>query len=234
MSEKDIKIYHVETQEDYDDLMAELEEQGYVWRSHAKPTKYTPRTKPPAFIFCRDRQRKEITIGTKRDVEECYLKEVVRHKAEGVKQMEKVVVPQFVADWYEQYKEGYTLYGILSELTDEYYYSIGKLDEWIRSVNNARNDDGLANVQEIVAKMYLHGYEVEKEKKYYWRKKKEYSFNFEHHCSNNYLNLDGDGRLFFSDKAEFSLCTTKFTETKLRELVSKEDFSKLEKVEITE
>jgi len=33
-----IKIYHVETQEDYDDLMIELEKQGYVWFSGSYPT----------------------------------------------------------------------------------------------------------------------------------------------------------------------------------------------------
>lgn len=34
----DVKIYHVETQEDYDDLMIKLEEQGYMWLSGDKPT----------------------------------------------------------------------------------------------------------------------------------------------------------------------------------------------------
>lgn len=34
----DIKIYHVETQEDYDDLMVKLEEQGYMWAGGGKPT----------------------------------------------------------------------------------------------------------------------------------------------------------------------------------------------------
>ena len=36
--EKEIKIYHVETQEDYDDLMIKLEEQGYMWSSEEKLT----------------------------------------------------------------------------------------------------------------------------------------------------------------------------------------------------
>lgn len=145
--------------------------------------------------------------------------------------MEKVAVPQFVANWYEQYKEGYTLYGILSELTDD-YYSIGKLDEWIRSVNNERNDDGLANAQEIVAKMYLHGYEVEKEKKFYWRKKKEYLFNFEDD-DYIYLNIDEDtGEIYFSDKENFNNFKTLLTETELKQFVREEDFNKLEKVEV--
>lgn len=34
-----IKIYHVETQEDYDALMIELEDKGCKWRRGEKPTK---------------------------------------------------------------------------------------------------------------------------------------------------------------------------------------------------
>ena len=33
-----MKIYHTETQEDYDALMVELESKGYVWASGRKPT----------------------------------------------------------------------------------------------------------------------------------------------------------------------------------------------------
>lgn len=33
-----MQIYHVETQEDYDALMVELEERGYLWLSDKKPT----------------------------------------------------------------------------------------------------------------------------------------------------------------------------------------------------
>lgn len=34
----DIKIYHVETQEDYYDLMIKLENEGYTWFSGKNPT----------------------------------------------------------------------------------------------------------------------------------------------------------------------------------------------------
>lgn len=37
-ADEKMKIYHTETQEDYDALMVELEEQGYVWTSGRKPT----------------------------------------------------------------------------------------------------------------------------------------------------------------------------------------------------
>ncbi|WP_376716185.1 nucleotide modification associated domain-containing protein [Vagococcus lutrae] len=33
-----MELYHVETQEDYDDLMVKLEEEGYMWRTGEKPT----------------------------------------------------------------------------------------------------------------------------------------------------------------------------------------------------
>lgn len=229
MSGKNIKIYHVETQEDYDDLMVELEEQGYGWRSDDKPTKYTPLTKPPLFIFCRDNQRKEITVGTKGNVEECYLKKVVRYKAKGVKQMEKVVVPQFVADWFERNKKGHTIYGLLHLFSDN-YYSLDGFRKWVEDYNLKEED-----AQEIIAKMYLYQeYEVE-EKKCYWRKKKEYFLEFEHRHHCNYINLDTEENLlFFGSYKERDRFRTKFTETEIKTFVNEQDFDKLEKVEITE
>ena len=38
LKERDMKIYHTETQQDYDALMSELEEKGCEWRSGVKPT----------------------------------------------------------------------------------------------------------------------------------------------------------------------------------------------------
>ena len=38
LKERDMKIYHTETQEDYNALMIELEEKGCEWRSGVKPT----------------------------------------------------------------------------------------------------------------------------------------------------------------------------------------------------
>lgn len=52
--EKEIKIYHVETQADYDDLMIKLEEQGYKWVRGGKPTskpQYWDKTKEDTLIF---------------------------------------------------------------------------------------------------------------------------------------------------------------------------------------
>lgn len=38
--EDTMKLYHVETQEDYDALMVNLEEEGYRWNDKEKPTEY--------------------------------------------------------------------------------------------------------------------------------------------------------------------------------------------------
>ena len=35
-----MKVYHVETQQDYDVLMIELEDKGYKWLSGYEPTEY--------------------------------------------------------------------------------------------------------------------------------------------------------------------------------------------------
>ena len=236
--EKEIKIYHVETQEDYDDLMVKLEEQGYRWRNGNKPTRYTPITKPPAFIFCRDNQLKKITIGNKRDVEECYLKEVIRYKAKGVEQMGKVVVPQFVADWYEERKDKYTIHGLIVELNKSNKKDNEKIYIWRRSCQG-RHINKLSNAQEVIAKMHLYGYEVEEEKKYYWRKKKEYLLDFEtedevflkYYYKKNKMSL-GDRPVYLCLAPSYEPYKTKFTETEVRELVSEEDFNKLERVEI--
>lgn len=40
LKERDVKIYHVETQQDYDALMVELEEKGRKWRGGEEPTHF--------------------------------------------------------------------------------------------------------------------------------------------------------------------------------------------------
>ena len=40
LKERDMKIYHTETQQDYDALMSELEEKGFKWRHGEKPTQF--------------------------------------------------------------------------------------------------------------------------------------------------------------------------------------------------
>lgn len=134
----------------------------------------------------------------------------------------KVVVPKFVADWYEKTKRyTKTLREMLNEIT---FLESNDREIWKASLEE---DDEFwyKTAEEIVAKMYLYGYEVEA-KKYYWRKKKEYLAWFED-AEETYLNVYFSevylGVFRDSDNCEF-------TETEARDLL-KDDFDKFEKVE---
>lgn len=141
--------------------------------------------------------------------------------------MDKLVVPQFVATWFERNKKGHTIYGLLHLFSDNYYL-FDDFRKWVEDYNLKEED-----AQEIIAKMYLfQNYEVE-EKKYYWRKKKEYLCNFEKQWD-IYLNFDDsdDSVRFSVNKFEGGYIKTKFTEVEVLNLVGEEDFNKLERVEI--
>lgn len=75
---------------------------------------------------------------------------------------EKVVVPEFVAEFYEECANA-TLEFLITQL--EAAYSRSELGEWYRSCSG-RHRNGRANAQEVIAKMKLYGYEVEREPLY--------------------------------------------------------------------
>lgn len=72
--------------------------------------------------------------------------------------LKKPVVPQFVADWYEERKDyfDFNIYGFY-----KYFYSQGKHEKVKKWLDNAEN-----KAIETLVKMKLFGYEVEKEKLY--------------------------------------------------------------------
>ena len=66
---------------------------------------------------------------------------------------QKVVVPQFVADWIEECKnDDFHLFGAMEAIS----LNQKKLDYWFREDDN----------MEVFARAWLDGYEVEKEKRY--------------------------------------------------------------------
>lgn len=75
-----------------------------------------------------------------------------------IDELEKTVVPKFVADWYEECKDyfDFNIYGFY-----KYFYSQGKHEEVKKWIDNAEN-----KAIETLVKMKLYGYEVEKEKLY--------------------------------------------------------------------
>ncbi|EJM2871871.1 DUF1642 domain-containing protein [Listeria monocytogenes] len=75
-----------------------------------------------------------------------------------VEEQERIVVPQFVADWISRHKqEGYNLIWSIS------YENNGMPDEMYEWLNPT------ADNQELFARAWLDGYEVEKEPLYYVR-----------------------------------------------------------------
>ena len=76
---------------------------------------------------------------------------------------EKVVVPKFVAEFYEGCKDA-NLYFLITQLESEDFQS--DLGKWYRDCEG-RHISGRANAQEVIAKMKLYGYEVEKEPLYH-------------------------------------------------------------------
>ena len=88
LKERDMKIYHTETQQDYDALMSELEEKGCEWRSGVKPAQLD-KFKVSGKDTCVYEEYGEITISNI----ECFKKyhsdkTLIEYKAKGEK-MEK-------------------------------------------------------------------------------------------------------------------------------------------------
>lgn len=75
-----------------------------------------------------------------------------------IHELDKVVVPKFVADWLEVCKEnlGFSLSNAMSHSTS----AMNKQPNWVKGWFNFKDN------QEKFAKAWLYGYEVEKEKLY--------------------------------------------------------------------
>ena len=125
---------------------------------------------------------------------------------EQLDEPEKVKIPQFVADWYEENKDGFEgkLYQFVYNLTS--IFDGAKLNEFERWFLTT----GTKPFQTLI-NMHQFGYEVEKEKRYLVKLKglcrKHETLNREKH-SNKWL---------FSDREENSLYDTKFTRKELEE-----------------
>lgn len=198
-----MKIYHTETQEDYDALMVELEAEGIetiqkecweIYRcktivfAHAidknhnssrNDTTYSNLTwaiykYPNTPIFKYKAKADEKMRFTKQDIERVFNKfmqggndsfaDLKERIINLVDEPEKVVVPKFVAEFYEKRK-----HYILSVIFDEFKRSEErKVADWyIDGRSGGRHVNGLANSQETIAKMHLYGYTIEPEKLYY-------------------------------------------------------------------
>lgn len=78
-----------------------------------------------------------------------------------IEEPEKTIVPQFVADWYERYKDEFEYYlkGFIAQVGYEINHNTK--DKFYQWLGNPHNDPILKLVN-----MHQFGYEVEKEKRY--------------------------------------------------------------------
>lgn len=110
---------------------------------------------------------------------------------------EKVTIPQFVADWIEHCRGlGYSLYQSM-----ELVHENAEIKKWFIFVDN----------QDLFARAWLDGYEVEKEKKY-----KVVLLNY----NDGHLNLVnvrtlGENIIFFTKKTQFDPRSLKLTKAEI-------------------
>lgn len=118
---------------------------------------------------------------------------------------EKPVVPQYVADWYEEHKDEFeiNLFQCIGEAVESYDKgSSSKFEDWLMS------DD--IDVLTILINMHQFGYEVEKEKRY--RVSMPKTRNRKDHAQ---LLCEANGKVFWC--GEWYRLRTKFTRKELEE-----------------
>lgn len=114
----------------------------------------------------------------------------------------KPIVPQCVADWIDVCKENLAI-GLYTAMNPDFLKQWNKSDELICWIKKARNQD-------IFARAWVDGYEVEKEPRYMVRVK-GISGN------NSYLNQEDGEDFLFADSEEFGDFRAKFTRKELEE-----------------
>lgn len=108
---------------------------------------------------------------------------------------QKVIIPQFVADWIEECEEKE------KTLLNSLLYTPEGVNSWVGNSDN----------QELFARAWIEGYEVEKEKRYLVKVKGVYGYG-------RYLNKSLlSNEYFFASNNEFNRYKTKHTRKELEE-----------------
>lgn len=115
---------------------------------------------------------------------------------------EKPIVPQYVADWYEDHK-----YNLNSEIyyLIMYWKAKERTSDFYKWFDDTKNE----SIKTLV-NMHQFGYEVEKEKRYTVRVKGIGG-------NNRYLNREDDEEFVFADSEETRNFQTKFTRKELED-----------------
>lgn len=124
-----------------------------------------------------------------------------------INEPEKVVIPEFVADWIEQCKENATLFECLK---GEYGfirtgYASEKFKSWV--INNDNNE-------RLIARAWLDGYEIEKEPLY------EVVFLIDNEDDDRYLLMEMGERHYevVSETENDGYQKQRFTESEIKDL----------------
>ena len=115
---------------------------------------------------------------------------------------EKVTIPQFVADWIEKRKRELSIREAMSQA-----HVSAEVDDWLMELD----EDGAFLNQDLFARAWLDGYEVEKEPKYKVKFKGVLK-------NNNYLNYNSEIKNWYhASSLEIGMVRTKFTRKELEE-----------------
>ncbi|EHP6530301.1 DUF1642 domain-containing protein [Listeria monocytogenes] len=133
-----------------------------------------------------------------------------------VKEPELIAVPRFAADWISQCKQ--REYDLTCLLDYDYSDMSSDISSWLRSKDSN---------QELLARAWMDGYEVEKEPLYYVK--------FIDHAS-AYLNVHYDNHKVVGSNGETSEYKTRFTEAEIKTMDNGEAYWLLRKPveEVTE
>lgn len=123
---------------------------------------------------------------------------------EQLDEPQKVVVPQFVADWYEENKDDFefNVWDWIAFRDEPEKLENKEFNSWI--------NDGEGNPIQTLANMHQFGYEVEKEKRY--RISMPKARNYKNHAQ---ILCEEDGKMFWC--GEWYRFKTKFTRKELEE-----------------
>lgn len=110
---------------------------------------------------------------------------------ELIDETQKPVIPQFVADWYEENKDDFefNVWNWIAFRNEPEKLENKEFNSWI--------NDGEGNPIQILVNMHQFGYEVEKEKRYLVRIR----------ATKHYFAKDGNRRIYFS--LAYKSCFTK-------------------------
>ena len=155
---------------------------------------------------------KELENGTF-DIGALVVCQLILKDLEQLDEPQKVTIPQFVADWYENNKD-YLEYNFQDWLKHLSEYRFSKNEQFGKWVNEPEN-----NPAETLIKMKLFGYEVEKEKRYLVKIKGICGNHETLNCEKTFE------KWLFSDREENSLYKIKHTRKELEDAGFSEVFN---------